>query len=81
MLCHHLTVQKHCAFSSFPARAASTHRRRHCYVTSRPMLCHHLTVQKLILDVRRYLFSHGQLYSAMTCVPNAHDTLQLQRET
>ncbi|PBK70579.1 hypothetical protein ARMSODRAFT_884503, partial [Armillaria solidipes] len=42
--------------------------------------CQGLTVLWLALDVRRPVFSHGQLYSAATCVPNSSDVLILKAE-
>jgi hypothetical protein len=39
-----------------------------------------LTVQRLGLNLRRPVFSHGQLYSAMTCVPEAENVLILKYE-
>jgi hypothetical protein len=42
--------------------------------------CQGLTVSSLGLDLRRPVFSHGQLYSAMTRVPNARDVLILKEE-
>jgi hypothetical protein len=42
--------------------------------------CQGLTVLKLALDLRRPVFSHGQLYSAMTRVPSAVDVLILREE-
>jgi hypothetical protein len=35
-------------------------------------------VAKLALDLRRAVFSHGQLYSAMTRVPDANSVLILK---
>jgi hypothetical protein len=40
--------------------------------------CQGLTVLRLGVDLRRPVFSHGQLYSAMTRVPNAQDVLILK---
>jgi hypothetical protein len=37
-----------------------------------------LTVEKLGLDLRREVFSHGQLYSAMTRVPDSENVLILK---
>jgi hypothetical protein len=48
-----------------------------CYATSFNG-CQGLTVQKLGLDLRRPVFSHGQLYSAMTRVPDADNVLILK---
>ncbi|KAJ7443134.1 hypothetical protein FB451DRAFT_1057113, partial [Mycena latifolia] len=42
--------------------------------------CQGVTVQKLGLDLRRSVFSHGQLYSAMTRVPDAENVLILKCE-
>ncbi|KAJ7937715.1 hypothetical protein B0H13DRAFT_1852351 [Mycena leptocephala] len=42
--------------------------------------CQGLTVQKLSLDLRRPVFSHGQLYSAITRVPDADNVLILKYE-
>lgn len=42
--------------------------------------CQGLTVSKLVLDLRRPVFSHGQLYSAMTRVPNHRDVLVLRMQ-
>ncbi|KAJ6612054.1 hypothetical protein B0H10DRAFT_1808342, partial [Mycena sp. CBHHK59/15] len=42
--------------------------------------CQGLTVQKLGLDLRRDGFSHGQLYSAMTRMPDSHNVLILKHE-
>jgi hypothetical protein len=42
--------------------------------------CQGLTVQKLALDLRRPVFSHGQLYAAMTRVPNSKDVMILKAE-
>ncbi|KAJ6469820.1 hypothetical protein C8R45DRAFT_837129 [Mycena sanguinolenta] len=42
--------------------------------------CQGLTVQRLALDLRRPVFSHGQLYSAMSRVPNQRDVLVLRAE-
>jgi hypothetical protein len=39
-----------------------------------------LTIQKLELDSRRSVFSHGQLYSAMTRVPDSENGLILKYE-
>ncbi|KAJ6533957.1 hypothetical protein B0H10DRAFT_1859448, partial [Mycena sp. CBHHK59/15] len=48
-----------------------------CYATTFNR-CQGLTVQKLGLDLRRAVFSHGQLYSAMTRVPDAENVLILK---
>jgi ATP-dependent exoDNAse (exonuclease V) alpha subunit len=40
--------------------------------------CQGLTVKKLVLDLRRPVFSHGQLYSAITRVPDANSVLILK---
>lgn len=40
--------------------------------------CQGLTVQRLALDLRRPVFSHGQLYAAMTRVPNSENVLILK---
>jgi hypothetical protein len=40
--------------------------------------CQGLTVQKLMPDLRRPVFSHGQLYSAMSRVPAADSVLILK---
>jgi len=40
--------------------------------------CVGLTVEKLALDLRRPVFSHGQLYAAATRVPNAADVIILK---
>lgn len=40
--------------------------------------CQGLTVRKLALDLRRDVFSHGQLYSACTRVPDAESVLILK---
>lgn len=48
-----------------------------CYATTFNG-CQGLTVQKLGLDLRRAVFSHGQLYSAMTRVPDAENVLILK---
>ncbi|KAJ6596692.1 hypothetical protein B0H10DRAFT_1800093 [Mycena sp. CBHHK59/15] len=50
-----------------------------CYATSFNG-CQGLTVQKLGLDLCRPVFSHGQLYSAMTRVPDANNVLILKYE-
>jgi hypothetical protein len=50
-----------------------------CYATTFNG-CQGLTVQKLGLDLRRPVFSHGQLYSAMTRVPDSHNVLILKYE-
>ena len=50
-----------------------------CYATSFNG-CQGLTVQKLGLDLHRSVFSHGQLYSAMTRVPDAKNVLILKYE-
>ena len=50
-----------------------------CYATTFNG-CQGLTVQRLGLDLRRPVFSHGQLYSAMTRVPNAENVLILKYE-
>jgi hypothetical protein len=42
--------------------------------------CQGLTVLSLGLDLRRPVFSHGQLYSAITRVPNARDVIVLRAE-
>ena len=42
--------------------------------------CQGLTVQQLSVDLRRSVFSHGQLYSAMTRVPSADQVLILKSE-
>jgi hypothetical protein len=42
--------------------------------------CQGLTVRRLGLDLRRPVFSHGQLYAAMTRVPSADDVLILKSE-
>jgi ATP-dependent exoDNAse (exonuclease V) alpha subunit len=42
--------------------------------------CQGLTVQKIALDLRRPVFSHGQLYAAMTRVPNSEDVMILKAE-
>jgi ATP-dependent exoDNAse (exonuclease V) alpha subunit len=42
--------------------------------------CQGLTVQRLALDLRRPVFAHGQLYTAMTRVPNSHDVVILKSE-
>jgi hypothetical protein len=39
---------------------------------------HGLTVLRLGVDLRRAVFSHGELYSAMTRVPTAQDVPILQ---
>ncbi|KAJ6573252.1 hypothetical protein B0H10DRAFT_1768834, partial [Mycena sp. CBHHK59/15] len=48
-----------------------------CYATTSNG-CQGLTVQKLGLDLRRSVFSHGQLYSAMTRVPDSDNVLILK---
>jgi hypothetical protein len=50
-----------------------------CYATTFNG-CQGLTVQKLGLDLRKEVFSHGQLYSAMTRVPNSQNVLILKYE-
>lgn len=50
-----------------------------CYATTFNG-CQGLTVTKLALDLRRAVFSHGQLYSAMTRVPDAKSVLILKYE-
>ncbi|KAJ7939932.1 hypothetical protein B0H13DRAFT_1850132 [Mycena leptocephala] len=50
-----------------------------CYATTFNG-CQGLTVQKLGLDLRREVFSHGQLYSAMTRVPDSTNVLILKYE-
>jgi ATP-dependent DNA helicase PIF1 len=50
-----------------------------CYATTFNG-CQGLTVQKLGLDLRREVFSHGQLYSAMTRVPDSRNVLILKYE-
>jgi ATP-dependent exoDNAse (exonuclease V) alpha subunit len=42
--------------------------------------CQGLTVKKLALDLRRPVFSHGQLYSAATRVPDAESVMILKGE-
>ncbi|KAK0437176.1 hypothetical protein EV421DRAFT_1075763 [Armillaria borealis] len=42
--------------------------------------CQGLTVSCLVLDLRRPVFSHGQLYAAATWVPNSRDVLILKAE-
>jgi|SRR5882762_912397 len=42
--------------------------------------CLGLTVEKLVLDIRRPVFSHGQLYSAAMQVPNTKSVLILKAE-
>ena len=48
-----------------------------CYATTFNG-CQGLTVRRLVLDLRRPVFSHGQLYSAMTRVPDAINVLILK---
>ncbi|KAJ7624189.1 hypothetical protein B0H17DRAFT_963834, partial [Mycena rosella] len=48
-----------------------------CYATTFNG-CQGLTVVKLALDSRRAVFSHGQLYSAMTRVPDADSVIILK---
>ncbi|KAJ7697038.1 hypothetical protein B0H17DRAFT_875467, partial [Mycena rosella] len=48
-----------------------------CYATNFNG-CQGLTVQKLGLDLRRDVFSHGQLYSVMTRVPDSMNVLILK---
>lgn len=50
-----------------------------CYATTFNG-CQGLTVVRLALDLRRAVFSHGQLYSAMTRVPDAQSVLILKYE-
>jgi hypothetical protein len=50
-----------------------------CYATTFNG-CQGLTVQGLGLDLRQPVFSHGQLYSAMTRVPDAGNILILKYE-
>lgn len=50
-----------------------------CYATSFNG-CQGLTVLKLCLDLRRAVFSHGQLYSAVTRVPNSESVLILKED-
>jgi hypothetical protein len=50
-----------------------------CYATTFNG-CQGLTVQRLGLDLRREVFSHGQLYSAMTRVPDGENILILKCE-
>ncbi|KAJ7079833.1 hypothetical protein C8R44DRAFT_654009, partial [Mycena epipterygia] len=50
-----------------------------CYATTFKG-CQGLTVQKLALDLRRPVFSHGQLYFAMTRVPDSQNALILKYE-
>jgi ATP-dependent DNA helicase PIF1 len=50
-----------------------------CYATTFNG-CQGLTVKKLALDLRRAVFSHGQLYSAMTRVPDAKNVMILKYE-
>jgi hypothetical protein len=40
--------------------------------------CQGLTVQKLGLELWKEVFSHGQLYSVMACVPNSQNVLTLK---
>ncbi len=42
--------------------------------------CQGLTLSCLVLDLRRPVFSHGQLYAAATWVPNSRDVLVLKAE-
>jgi hypothetical protein len=50
-----------------------------CYATTFNG-CQGLTVLKLGLDLRREVFSHGQLYSAITRVPNSENAMILKYE-
>jgi ATP-dependent DNA helicase PIF1 len=50
-----------------------------CYATTFNG-CQGLTVKKLALDLRRPVFSHGQLYSAMTRVPDARSVVILKSD-
>jgi hypothetical protein len=50
-----------------------------CYTTTFNG-CQGLTVQNLGLDLRRSVFSHGQLYSAVTRVPDSENVLILKNE-
>jgi hypothetical protein len=50
-----------------------------CYATTLNG-CQGLSVQKLGLDLQTAVFSHGQLYSVMTRVPDAESVLILKYE-
>ncbi|KAF8238231.1 hypothetical protein L208DRAFT_1243119, partial [Tricholoma matsutake] len=48
-----------------------------CYATTFNG-CQGLTVERLVLNLRQSVFSHGQLYAAMTHVPNSQNVLILR---
>ncbi|KAJ7700179.1 hypothetical protein B0H16DRAFT_1348832, partial [Mycena metata] len=50
-----------------------------CYATTFNG-CQGLTVEKLGPDLRRSVFSHGQLYSAMARIPDSSNVLILKYE-